>query len=96
MGSAKACYITCSGLPVPFTCSRCDCCHAPCAGVIWPLLHYTMPQTKLDFAEKWDDTWQAYTGVNSIVRPLFSLRSLMSVGGGHAVLMCSGGCGGCG
>ncbi len=37
-----------------------------CKGVLWPLLHYTMPQAKIDFAEKWDVNWQAYTGVNSL------------------------------
>jgi trehalose 6-phosphate synthase/phosphatase len=37
-----------------------------CKGVIWPLLHYRMPTSDLNFAKQWDTLWQSYTTANML------------------------------
>ena len=37
-----------------------------CRKVLWPLLHYTLPQSTVSFGREWDDSWQAYTAVNTL------------------------------
>lgn len=42
-----------------------------CKGVLWPLLHYRMPTSDLNFAKTWDAMWQMYTTANMLVRLAF-------------------------
>lgn len=37
-----------------------------CKEVLWPLLHYVMPQVNQNFGKRWDAAWQAYTAANQI------------------------------
>jgi len=37
-----------------------------CKSVLWPMLHYVLPQSNLHFSARWDELWQAYTAANSL------------------------------
>jgi len=43
-----------------------------CKGVLWPMLHYVLPQSNSQFSVKWDEMWQAYTAANSLFASVVS------------------------
>jgi trehalose-phosphatase len=36
-----------------------------CKGVLWPMLHYVLPQSNHQFSAQWDELWQAYNAANA-------------------------------
>lgn len=43
-----------------------------CKGVLWPMLHYVLPQSNQQFSAQWDDLWQAYNAANAAFSTVIS------------------------
>ena len=43
-----------------------------CKGVLWPMLHYVLPQSNQQFSAQWDDLWQSYNAANAAFSTVIS------------------------